>query len=127
MAVEFGLPIGLRVQRRLFDSNLWAEGGVGAWWIVPFASACLRYDCTLLRRERNLFAVRPGVSATLVGFAAFGTGVDSEFVWQHTFNGRHTTELGIRLGVTAVFADGGRLFSGPFPAPVATLMWSWQF
>jgi hypothetical protein len=131
VALDLGLPTGVRVQRRVFDSNLWAEGGVGAWLIVPFVSGCLRYDCTLLRRERNLFAVRPGVSATLVVWAPnFGAGIDSEFIWQHTFHKRHTTELGVRLGMTAVVGHGGRRredWSGVFPAPVATLLFSWQF
>lgn len=129
IAADFGLPVGVRVQRRLGETNWWAEGGVGTWWIVPYASACLRYDCTLLKRERNLFAIRPGVSATAILFGPWpGAGVDAEFVWQHTFNGRVTTELGVRLGMTAVFAGGNdRWVSGTLPAPVACLMWSWQF
>jgi hypothetical protein len=131
LSADFGLPIGLRLQRRLFDTNLWGEVGAGAYVIVPYVSTCLRYDCTLLKRERNLFAVRPGVSATCVIWDPnFGTGVDSEFVWQHTFNGKVTTELGVRLGVTAVFPNGGKgLFDiqRVFPAPVACLMWTWQF
>lgn len=131
LSADFGLPIGLRLQRRLFDTNLWGEVGAGAYVIVPYVSTCLRYDCTLLKRERNLFAVRPGVSATCVIWDPnFGTGVDSEFVWQHTFGGKVTTELGVRLGVTVVFPNGGR---GGFdvknvaPVPVACLMWTWQF
>lgn len=129
LSADFGLPIGLRLQRRLFDTNLWGEVGAGAYVIVPYVSTCLRYDCTLLKRERNLFAVRPGVSATCVLLGpAPGVGVDSEFVWQHTFGGRVTTELGVRLGLTAVLAGGsGRFVSGVFPAPVACLMWTWQF
>jgi hypothetical protein len=129
LAADLGLPAGVRLQRRLGETNWWAEGGVGAWWIVPFASACLRYDCTLLKRERNLFAVRPGVSATLTLIGpAPGAGVDAELIWQHTFGGRLTTELGLRVGMTAVFAGGdGRFVSGVLPVPVACLMWSWQF
>lgn len=131
VAFDVGLPIGLRVQRRLFDTNLWAEAGAGVWAIVPFVSACLRYDGTLLKRERNLFAIRPGVSATAILWGPnFGTGIDSEFVWQHTFGGKVTTELGFRLGVTAVFGNGSNRWSdwsGAFPAPVGALMFSWQF
>jgi hypothetical protein len=129
LAADLGLPTGVRVQRRLGESNWWAEGGVGAWWIVPYASACLRYDCTLLKRERNLFAVRPGVSATLTLLGpAPGAGVDAELIWQHTFGGQFTTELGLRVGMTAVFVgEGGRHLSGTLPVPVACLIWSWQF
>jgi hypothetical protein len=129
VAVDVGLPVGVRLQTRLFDSNFWAEAGVGAWVIVPFASACLRYDYTLLRRQRNLFAVRPGVSATLVGlYPTFGTGVDAEFIWQHRFNGLGTTELGARLGITAVFLNGSRhTRAGAFPAPVLAMTFGWQF
>lgn len=128
-ALDFGLPTGVRVQRRLGESNLWAEGGVGVWWIVPYVSACVRYDCPLLRRERNLFAVRPGISATLILLGPnFGTGLDTEFIWQHTFNGRVTTELGFRLGMTAVFLDGrGRHSSGTWPVPVGTLTFAVAF
>lgn len=129
LAADLGFPTGLRLQRRLGETNWWAEGGVGVWWIVPYASACLRYDCTLLKRERNLFAVRPGVSATvtLLGPAP-GVGVDAELIWQHTFGQRFTTELGVRVGMTAVFVGGsGRHLSGTLPLPVACLMWSWQF
>lgn len=129
VSADLGLPIGLRLQRRLFDTNVWGEVGAGAWWIVPYVSTCLRYDCTLLKRERNLFAVRPGVSATCIQLGPWpGAGVDSEFVWQHTFGRRVTTELGVRLGLTAVFIGGhDRFVSGTLPVPVACLMWTWQF
>ncbi|MEO2092235.1 MAG: hypothetical protein ABGY75_22500 [Gemmataceae bacterium] len=131
LSADFGLPIGLRLQRRLFDTNLWGEIGAGAYVIVPYVSTCLRYDCTLLKRERNLSAVRPGVSATCVIWDPnFATGVDSEFVWQHTFNGKVTTELGVRLGVTVVFPNGGRNWfdvKSVAPVPVVCMMWTWQF
>ena len=130
VAVDVGLPVGVRVQRRLGESDWWGEVGVGAWWVVPYASACLRYDCTLLKRERNLFAVRPGVSATCVLLGPnVGVGADCEFVWQHTFNGKVTTELGLRLGMTAVFLDrrDSWLLGGTLPVPVVCLMWSCQF
>lgn len=129
VAVDLGLPTGVRLQTRLFDTNIWAEAGVGAWVIVPYFSTCLRYDCTLLRRQRNLFAVRPGVSATLIGLGPnFGTGVDAEFVWQHRFHRLGTSELGVRLGVTAVFLNGSRDWSsGTFPAPVLALHFAWQY
>jgi hypothetical protein len=103
--------------------------GAGAWVIVPYASACLRYDLTLLKRERNLFAVRPGVSGTcvLLGPNA-GVGLDCEFIWQHTFARCVTCELGVRAGLTAVIPSGqDRWTSRTFPAPVLCLMWAWQF
>ncbi len=128
LTVDVGLPIGLRVQRRLGDTNWWGEVGVGAWWIVPYASACLRYDLSARCGERNLFAVRPGLSATAVGFVAPAVGLDCEFVWQHCRDGKVHTELGARLGLSAVFlGDSGRFVSGTFPAPVACLTFGWQY
>lgn len=124
-AVDFGLPMGVRVQRRLGESNFWGEAGVGVWAFVPYASLCLRYDVCALRRERNLFAVRPGVSITGPLPAA---GVDCEFIWQHCWNGTTNTELGLRLGASAVFlGNGNRWANGVFPAPVACLTFAWQF
>jgi hypothetical protein len=128
LAVDVGLPMGLRVQRRIGQTNWWGEAGVGAWWVVPYASACLRYDVCALRGERNLFAVRPGVSATAVGFVAPAVGLDCEFIWQHCWNGKVTTEFGARLGMSAVFlGDRDGWVSGTLPAPVACLTFGWQF
>lgn len=135
IALDIGLPIGARVQCRLFDSNVWAEVGAGFWLVAPFASACVRYDCTLLRRQCNLFAVRPGVSATWVlnplgareVNSDLGLGLDAEVVWQHRFDGNGRTEVGFRVGATQVFqhpdADGLRSFT----VPVVTLVFSWAF
>lgn len=129
VAVDFGLPIGVRVQRRLGESNVWAEAGVGAWLIAPFASVCLRYDLTVLKRERNLFALRPGVSATCVLLGpnpAFG--IDCECLWQHTFAERFTLEMGVRLGASVVIPSrNDRWTNRSFPAPVLCCMWAWQF
>jgi hypothetical protein len=129
IALDFGLPVGLRVQRRLGESNWWAEAGAGAWLIAPFVSTCLRYDLTLLKRERNLFALRPGVSATGILFGpSLGVGVDCEFLWQHTFAERFGFELGVRAGVTAVLPSRADPWTNrTFAAPVLCLMCAWQF
>ena len=125
LAVDVGLPMGVRVQRRLGESNWWGEAGIGVYAIVPYASLCLRYDVCALRRERNLFAVRPGVSITGPIPAA---GVDCEFIWQHCWAGTTTTEMGLRLGASAVFlGNGNRWVNGTFPVPIACLTFGWQF
>ncbi len=102
-AVDFGLPNGLRVQRRIFDSNFWLEGGVGAWWVVPYASACIRYDWKYLQLTRNCFSLRPGLSATFIAFGpTIGVGWDMEAVWTHHYRNTFRTDLGFRVGMTAL-------------------------
>jgi hypothetical protein len=102
-AVDFGLPNGIRVQRRIFDSNFWLEGGVGAWWVVPYASACIRYDWKYLQLTRNCFSLRPGLSATFIAFGpTIGVGWDMEAVWTHRYRNNLRTDLGIRFGMTAL-------------------------
>jgi hypothetical protein len=128
VALDFGLPIGVRVQRRLGESNFWAEGGAGAWLIAPYVSTCLRYDLTVLKRERNLFALRPGVSATCILLGPWAAGIDCEFLWQHRIADAGCLELGVRAGVSAVFPGRDDWFTNrTFPAPVLCLMCSWQF
>ncbi len=130
LSADLGLPIGLRLQRRIGESNTWGEIGFGTWWIVPYVSACLRQDLTLVKRERNLFALRPGVSVTFLPTGPTGgVGLDCECIWQHTFKGNVCTELGVRLGLSAIVVESGRGRSRThvFPVPIACLMWSWQF
>ena len=137
IALDLGLPTGVRVQKRIFETDIWAEVGVGAYVIVPFVSGCLRYDGTLYRGRRNLFAFRPGISATcVIADPNLGIGLDAELVWQHTYNDRFTSELGVRLGCTEVFwkdryeggwGGGWRGTPNPIPVPIATLMFSVAF
>lgn len=105
-AVDLGLPNGLRVQRRIFDTNFWLEGGIGAWWIVPYASACVRYDWAFIQREQNSFALRPGLSATFISFGPLlGVGWDVEAVWTHRYRNNLRTDLGFRFGMTALVSE----------------------
>jgi len=130
IAADLGFPTGLRLQRRIGDSDAWGELGIGMWWVVPYASACLRQDITLMKRERNLFALRPGVSATLTLIEPiFGVGLDCECIWQHTFNNKVSTELGFRFGMSgfAIVTGRSRDRTAVIPVPIVCLMWSWQF
>ena len=104
VSLDVGLPTGVRLQARLFESRFWAEVGVGVWWIVPYASTALRYDLRLYEGQRDTFAVRPSVSATIIplGDVYYGFGGDTEFIWQHRFSNRLITDLGFRLGASAI-------------------------
>jgi hypothetical protein len=126
VAFDFGLPNGIRVQRRIGESNFWMEGGVGAWWIVPYVSGCIRYDWQYLQTTRNCFSFRPGLSATAIGIGAFGVGWDCESVWTHRYRNNLRTDLGFRFGMTCVFnttGDGNKVF----PAPVLSLVFNLAF
>ena len=125
VSLDVGLPTGVRLQARLFESRFWAEVGVGVWWIVPYVSTALRYDCHMYEGRRNLVAVRPSVSATLIPFGRVpvGFGADVEFIWQHRFTDRIATDLGFRLGATAFHDDYNRWGV----IPVATLVFALQF
>ncbi len=125
ISLDFGFPTGVRLQARLFESRFWAEVGTGVWWIVPYVSTALRYDCHLFEGSENLFAVRPSVSATLVplGDGAIGFGADIEFIWQHRFTDRFVTDLGLRFGATAFHDEGGHWAA----VPVLAIVFAVQF
>ncbi len=125
VSLDVGCPTGVRLQARLFESRFWAEAGVGVWWIVPFVSTAIRYDCHMYEGRRNLVAVRPSVSATLIPFgrAPVGFGADVEFIWQHRFTDRIATDLGFRLGATAFHDD----YDKWGVIPVAALVFALQF
>ena len=125
VSFDVGFPTGVRIQARLFESRFWAEAGVGLWWIFPYASAALRYDCHMYEGRWNLAAVRPSVSATFIpiGRVPVGFGADVEFIWQHRFTDRIATDLGFRLGASAFQGDYG----GWGVIPVATLVFALQF
>ena len=125
ISLDVGFPTGIRLQTRLFESRFWAEVGTGVWWIVPYVSTALRYDCHLFEGSENLFAVRPSVSATLVplGDGAIGFGADIEFIWQHRFTDRFVTDLGLRFGATAFHDEGGHWAA----VPVLAIVFAVQF
>lgn len=125
VSLDVGFPTGVRLQARLFESRFWAELGTGVWWIVPYVSTALRYDCHLFEGQRNLFAVRPSVSATLIPFGRVpvGFGADVEFIWQYRFTDRLVTDLGLRFGATA-FHDEGSHWAA---VPVLALVFAVQF
>jgi len=126
VSFDIGIPTGVRVQARLFHSPFWAEVGAGVYLIVPFVSTALRCDLRLYEDRRNSFAVRPSLSATFVPFddIYYGFGGDVEFIWQHRFPNRMITDLGFRLGATAIQE---RHESRWFAAPVATVVFAIQF
>ena len=126
-SADLGLPTGIRLGARLGESRFWAEFGVGVWWIVPFASTALRYDCGLYDGARDRLAVRPSVSATIVPVfreAIFGCGADVEVVWQHRFTDRFVTDFGVRVGATALL---GRARDDIPVAPVLAIVLAAQF
>ena len=125
VSLDVGLPTGVRLQARLFESRFWAEVGVGVWWIIPYASTALRYDLRLYEGQRDTFAVRPSVSATIIPLTRlfYGFGGDAEFIWQHRFSNRLITDLGFRLGASAIRDSYGYWFG----APVLALVLAAQF
>ena len=126
-AVDLGLPNGLRVQRRIFDTNFWLEGGIGAWWIVPYASACIRYDWQVLQLTRNCFSLRPGLSATYIVFGPhLGVGWDIEAVWTHRYRNNLRTDLGFRFGMTALVSERWHDNYTPV-APIMSLVFNVAF
>ena len=132
VSFDVGLPTGVRVGVRLFESRFWAEFGVGVWWIVPYASTALRYDLHLYEGRANTIAVRPSLSATIIPLSevAFGVGCDAEVIWQHRFTNRLVTDLGFRLGLSSIYAHSRSSRSNLgdwWPVPIATLVFAVQF
>jgi len=121
ISFDVGLPTGLRLQRRIVDSNWWIEGGIGTWWVVPYASLCLRYDWAVVQRQRNWVSIRPSLSATVVPIdTTVGGGFDTEFVWTHCWGDRFRTEMGLRAGVS-IMSHRGRRDADFKTAPVPVL------
>ena len=132
VSFDVGLPTGVRVGVRLFESRFWAEFGVGVWWIVPYASTALRYDLHLYEGRANTIAVRPSVSATIIPLreVGFGVGCDAEVIWQHRYKNRLVTDLGFRLGLSSIYAHSRSSRSNLgdwWPVPIATLVFAVQF
>jgi len=129
VSLDIGLPIGVRLQARLGESRFWAEVGVGSWFVVPFASTALRCDMPLFQGRRNLLALRPSISATIIPLreVAYGFGGDMEVVWQHRFGRGLVTDLGFRFGLSAIRTPGDGWASGWWPVPIAAVVLAVQF
>jgi hypothetical protein len=128
-SADLGLPTGIRVGAQIGESRFWAEFGVGVWWIVPFASTALRYDCRVYDGSSDRIAVRPSVSATYIPIirdVVFGAGADIECVWQHHFSDRFITDFGFRVGATALFGPWSHDSRVPV-APVIAVVFAAQF
>ncbi len=124
ISADFGFPLGLRVQARLYESRLWAEFGAGIWWLIPYVSTALRYDWHMYEGQRNTIALRPSISLTyvLLSKSGFGAGTDCEVIWQHHFHKNLVTDLGFRIGMSAFY--GGHSW---WPIPIATIVFAIQF
>lgn len=124
ISTDIGLPLGVRVQARLYESRFWAEFGAGVWWIAPYVSTALRYDLHMYEGQRNTIALRPSISATYIPLtrSGFGAGTDCEVIWQHRFHSNLATDLGFRLGLSAFYA--GKSW---WPVPIATFVFAVQF
>jgi len=127
-SADLGLPTGIRLGARIGESRFWAEFGAGVWWIIPFASTALRYDFRVYGGASDCLAVRPSVSATYIPITRdliVGCGGDVEFVWQHRFTSGFVTDIGFRVGATALF---GPWTDGRVPvAPVVAIVLAAQF
>ena len=129
LSLDVGFPTGIRIGRQLGESRFWGEVGLGVWWIVPYVSTALRYDCRLYDGASDCLAVRPSLSATVVPIfteGVFGCGADVEFVWQHRFANGFATDFGFRIGATALFGPWSRDDHVPV-VPVVALVFAAQF
>ena len=124
ISADIGLPVGVRLQVRLYESRFWAEFGAGVWWIAPYVSMALRYDLHMYEGRRNTIALRPSISVTYIPLtrSGFGAGTDCEVIWQHQFHKNLVTDLGFRIGLSAFYA--GKSW---WPVPIATLVFAIQF
>ena len=129
-SADLGLPTGIRIGAQLGDSRFWGEFGIGVWWIAPFASTALRYDCRLYDGASDRMAVRPSISATyipVISDTVFGGGADVEVVWQHRFSDRFITDFGVRVGATALFGPWSSRDSRVPVAPIIAVVFGAQF
>ena len=105
-----GLPTALRVQARLGDTKVWAEGGAAVYVVVPSVFVGLRYDGLLHRGPADALLARPGLdvyyvpvygSDWLFGNYRHGIGVvaaDFDMAWHHRWSDAVSGNVGIKLG-----------------------------
>jgi hypothetical protein len=122
----FGLPLGVRLQRRLGQSRFWAEVGGGLFVISPNLYIGLRSDGTLWDTGRHSVQARPGlVTAYNFGYdlepqrstwslfandrvSNFGyTAIDCDFSWRARWSDRLHGELGLKLGLGIAYSLEG--------------------
>lgn len=129
--VLVGAPLGVRVQRRLGDSRVWAEGGAGLYLVFPTAFAGVRYDGRVYEGRRHAVLIRPGADAALVyAWSLFGSkdtlaGMvvgDVDLVWRRLAVDGGALELGLKLGVGVPVTRGVRGV-----LPIAALIGGFSF
>lgn len=132
--IVFGLPIALRVQRRIADRGVWAEGGLALYTIVPSVFVGARFDGSLYEGKRNTFYTRPGVDFYYSPIRSSGgfftrrfTGitaltVDTDLTWRRKWSDRVHGHLGLKVGLGVGVAGGS-----VFPLPVLGLTGGWQY
>ncbi len=112
--ITFGLPIALRVQRRIGESNAWFEAGAGVYVIVPMVFVGVRADADVFASRSNALCVRPGIDVyygiptSWRGNGTNSVGVialDFDMLWRHRFGERLHGQFGVKLGCGAGFSD----------------------
>ena len=132
--VILGLPVALRLSRRLGESRAWVEGGAAVYVVIPSVFAGLRFDGVLHRSAADGLMLRPGVDAYYVpiygrdwlfGDYRHGLGVvalDFECVWHHKWSERFAGSVGTKFGCGV-----GWTHRSVFPVPVLGVTMGLEF
>lgn len=121
--ITFGLPIAVRLQRRIGESNAWFEAGTGVYVIVPMVFVGVRADANVFAGHTNSLCVRPGIDAYYgfpIRYRSSGwhsrehsentksvgvIALDFDMLWRRRLSERIHGQFGIKLGCGAGFTD----------------------
>jgi hypothetical protein len=132
--IVFGLPIALRAQRRVGDRDLWVEGGLALYTIVPSVFVGARLDGSLYQGKRNTFYVRPGLDFyyspihSSGGFlfgrinGIYAVTADADLTWRRKWTDGLHGHFGLKAGLGV-----GTAGYGAFPLPVLGLTCGFQY
>lgn len=132
--VVFGLPIALRVQRRIGEHGIWAEGGLAVYGIVPSVFAGMRFDGRIYEGKQNAWYSRPGFDLYYSpvhgdgGFLnrpfnnIFALTFENDLSWRRVWSERVHSHLGLKAGLGVAFAG-----SNVWPVPVLGITCGLQY
>ncbi len=121
--ITFGLPIAVRLQRRIGESNAWFEAGAGVYAVIPTVFVGVRADANVFAGRTNALCVRPGIDAYYgfpIHYRSSGwhsrehtentksvgvIALDFDMLWRHRFGERIHGQFGVKLGCGAGFSD----------------------